>query len=79
MTERRERKRVKRAIVQPDNPGSDHDDDCIISQGKTTKKAKGRKGKKQALISGLALMHGFSATNIGKTRLTVSADISLEC
>jgi hypothetical protein len=78
MTERRERKRVKRAIVRPDNSESDHDGGSVISQGKTTKKAKGKKGMKQTLFSGLAFMHGFSATNVGKNRLTVSNNICLK-
>jgi hypothetical protein len=31
-----------------------------------------KRGKKHMEAAGLALLHGFSATNVGKNRLTVS-------
>ncbi|KAF8195974.1 hypothetical protein K438DRAFT_1826821 [Mycena galopus ATCC 62051] len=69
LAERRERKRVKRAIVQPQEPS---EPDTASSDG-NKKKKKGAKGKakKPKVPAGLALMHGFTATNVGKNRLTL--------
>lgn len=75
LTERRERKRARREIMKPTAPqppsetGVDEGDDERI----TLKKSKGKKTKAKApkMPAGLALMHGFSATNVGKHRLTV--------
>lgn len=39
---------------------------------KEYKKVARKKGKKHSGTAGLALLHGFSATNVGKNRLTVS-------
>jgi hypothetical protein len=36
------------------------------------KKVPCKKGKKRSGMEGLALLHGLSATNVGKNRLTVS-------
>lgn len=74
LAERRERRRAKKAIVdpKPDPPASNvysHDSD----DGK--KKSSGKRGKGLNIPAGLALMHGFSATNIGKNRLTVNAPL----
>jgi hypothetical protein len=68
LTERRERKRAKRAIVQPKELAVTEDND----DNKKTDKSK--KDKKSKIPAGFALMHGFSATNVGKNRLTVSYD-----
>ncbi|KAJ7904439.1 hypothetical protein B0H14DRAFT_2662872 [Mycena olivaceomarginata] len=55
LAERRERKRMKRAIVQPKEP----------SEPDTASR------KKPKVPAGLALMHGFTATNVGKNRITL--------
>ncbi|KAJ7744515.1 hypothetical protein DFH07DRAFT_834592 [Mycena maculata] len=69
LLERRERKRIKRAIVQPKEPS---ESDTASSNGKNKPKKKTKaKGKKTTVPSGFALMHGFSATNVGKNRLTL--------
>ncbi|KAG1892549.1 hypothetical protein F4604DRAFT_36200 [Suillus subluteus] len=75
LSERRERKRVKRDIVKPDTnialhispPASERED------GKVARK----RGKKHSGAAGLALLHGFSATNVGKNRLTLKPLASL--
>jgi hypothetical protein len=67
LTERRERKRAKRAIVHPKELEDDENENCSSVPEKKTKKAKQSK-----IPAGLALMHGFTATNVGKNRLTVS-------
>ncbi|KAJ7047443.1 hypothetical protein C8F04DRAFT_1058841 [Mycena alexandri] len=68
LLERRERKRVKRAIVQP-KEASEHD--TASSNGNPKSKRTKAKGKKPKVPSGFALMHGFTATNVGKNRLTL--------
>jgi hypothetical protein len=42
-----------------------------VSPDKSKQKTKVKKAKKQTLLGGLALLHGFTSTNIGKNRLTV--------
>jgi hypothetical protein len=69
LTERRERKRAKRAIVDPKELEDDENENSSPLPEKKTKKA-----KKSKIPAGLALMHGFTATNVGKNRLTVSSD-----
>ncbi|KAI0334789.1 hypothetical protein GY45DRAFT_1047398 [Cubamyces sp. BRFM 1775] len=78
LAERRERRRAKKAIVDPkikqvesdgDGDGDNHGDREQAKASKVSKK--GAKGKGLKMPAGLALMHGFSATNIGKNRLTV--------
>ncbi|KIM90715.1 hypothetical protein PILCRDRAFT_811175 [Piloderma croceum F 1598] len=66
LTERRERKRAKRAIVHPKELEDDENENCSPLPEKKTKKA-----KKSKIPAGLALMHGFIATNVGKNRLTL--------
>ena len=51
-----------------DSESSEEDD---LPPGKGTKRIN-KKGKGLNIPAGLALMHGFSAKNIGKNRLTVS-------
>lgn len=63
LEERREKKRIKRDIMQPERPKGQEDIDSPSKPN--SKKAK------QKLPAGLALMHGFTATNVGKNRLTV--------
>ena len=68
---RRERRRAKQAIVKPKevrNTDTDGDDDA--QETKSAKKPK-KKGKPVGLAASLALMHGFSAKNVGSNRLTV--------
>ncbi|KAG2146753.1 hypothetical protein DEU56DRAFT_786235 [Suillus clintonianus] len=74
LNERRERKRVKRDIVKPDiniavdsSPASKKEDKMVAR----------KKGKKHSGSAGLALLHGFSATNVGKNRLTLKPLASL--
>ncbi|KAG2077498.1 hypothetical protein BDR04DRAFT_1088546 [Suillus decipiens] len=77
LSERRERKRVKRDIVKPDtnvamhisSPASEGEDNNL----KIARKA----GKQRSGAAGLALLHGFSATNVGKNRLTLKPLASL--
>ena len=82
MDERRERRRKKKAIVDPpseraqDSEGDEASGDDH-STGRKKQKNKGKKGKALHIPAGLALMHGFSATNIGKNRLTVSIVLML--
>ena len=68
LAERRERKRIKKAIVQPNEcDGTDEENHTMSNR-------KGKKGKtktKPKVPAALALMHGFAATNVGKNRLTV--------
>jgi hypothetical protein len=70
LSERRARKRVKRAIVKPDTNIVVHVSPA--SSERDNKKVPRKKGKKHSGIEGLALLHGLSATNVGKNRLTVS-------
>ena len=70
MDQGKQRRKEKRDIVNPKKrKASPTDDD---SDGSTQKKRAGKKSKRQKVPVGLALMHGFSATNVGKSRLTVS-------
>ncbi|KAF7301326.1 hypothetical protein MIND_00697700 [Mycena indigotica] len=63
LEERRERKRAKRAIVKPAN-----DPENNQNKSKTDNKRQ-KKDKKSS--NAFALMHGFSAANVGKNRLTL--------
>ncbi|KAK0206487.1 hypothetical protein DFS33DRAFT_592979 [Desarmillaria ectypa] len=66
LKERRERRQAKRAVIrdkESDARSEISDKDPIGCKGK-------QKKKKNKMPPGLALMHGFSATNIGKNRLT---------
>ena len=47
----------------------ENEDDDVRLKGKGKKKRKNRDGN---FAAGLALMHGFAATNVGASRLTVS-------
>ncbi|KAF9055171.1 hypothetical protein BDZ89DRAFT_1055777 [Hymenopellis radicata] len=71
LAERRERKRTKRAIVNPVDKenGDDEEDDDISSKPKAKGKTR-LASKKDKVPPGLALMHGFAASNVGKNRLT---------
>jgi hypothetical protein len=80
LLERRERKRAKLAIIKPpeqptgteeteSEDGSEDSQSLGIKRG--SKKKERKKEKKTKVPAGLALMYGFSATNVGKNRLTV--------
>jgi hypothetical protein len=68
--ERRERKRVKRGIVKPGTNTAVHT--SPPASERENKKVARKGGKNHSGTAGLALLHGFSATNVGKNRLTVS-------
>ncbi|KAF9482469.1 hypothetical protein BDN70DRAFT_930001 [Pholiota conissans] len=60
LAERRQRKKTKKDIIKPD----------LMTM--TDKEQASKKREKQTKAhTGFALMHGFSATNVGKNRLTV--------
>ena len=74
LAERRERRRAKRAIVAPKVPtdaASDEEEGTTGVALQATKTTRGKKKKSTSLAAGLALMHGFTAKNIGRNRLTV--------
>ncbi|KAG1755778.1 hypothetical protein EDB19DRAFT_1662901 [Suillus lakei] len=77
LSERRERKRVKRDIVKPDTNIAVHISPPGANEMEDKKKVARKKGKKQSGSAGLALLHGFSATNVGKNRLTLKPLASL--
>ncbi|KAF7776220.1 hypothetical protein Agabi119p4_4613 [Agaricus bisporus var. burnettii] len=62
LQERREKKKARRDVMKPELQKKKQAD--IELQSKTKK-------KKQKLASGLALMYGFTASNVGQKRLTV--------
>jgi hypothetical protein len=70
LDERRERKRVKRDIVKPGTNTTVHISPPASERG--NKKVARKRGKHHLGTASLALLHGFSATNVGKNRLTVS-------
>ncbi|KAF8897464.1 hypothetical protein BD779DRAFT_378831 [Infundibulicybe gibba] len=64
LKDRRERKRIRKAITKPTDE---------VSADKMAETCRSRtqcKGKKERIPPGFALMYGFSATNVGKNRLT---------
>ncbi|KAJ8502441.1 hypothetical protein ONZ45_g11757 [Pleurotus djamor] len=78
LLERKERKRVKRAIMQPDSiPVEDSRGDK--SNKKPAKKAgkKEKKSQKEKLPPGFSLMYGLNAANIGANRITVKPPVSI--
>lgn len=59
-------------------PSEDEEEEDENERTVVTKQAKGKKkskGRTPKIPAGLALMHGFSATNVGKSRLTVRLDV----
>ena len=50
-------------------------DEANEESGDDIRHKKGSKRKKAKIPVGLALMHGFSATNVGKSRLTVRSRV----
>ncbi|KAI0939435.1 hypothetical protein AcV5_000857 [Taiwanofungus camphoratus] len=77
LAERRERRRVKRAIVEPRtnvDPNDYEDENQVCAQHI---KGQGKTKRRVSLSAGLALMHGFSAKNIGKNRLTHDPELGI--
>jgi hypothetical protein len=77
LAQRRARKRAKRDIINPDRKSTEQIHSAINDTdrevlSRPSKGNKDKKGKKAKLPAGLALLHGFSASNIGQKRLTVS-------
>ncbi|THG92694.1 hypothetical protein EW026_g8299, partial [Hermanssonia centrifuga] len=74
-SERRERRRSKKAIVEQERALFVSDDSELDGRVAAGEKSNGRqskgKGKNINLSAGLALMHGFSAENVGPNRLTL--------
>jgi hypothetical protein len=76
---RRERRRARKAIVDPKSVEEEEEDGEELrthratNRGDKGSKSKSKKNKTTALAEGLALMHGFSASNVGPGRLTVRA------
>ncbi|KAJ8086530.1 hypothetical protein PM082_005353 [Marasmius tenuissimus] len=71
LAERRTRKRAKREIVRPKSPV---DEQSEPRHGEKPRKPKGDGKSKRASSgpTGLALLHGFSAPNVCKNRLTLN-------
>jgi hypothetical protein len=65
LTERREGKRARKDIM------NSREDRAGTRGEKENKKDTKNEKKKHRIPAGLALMHGFSSTNVGKSRLTV--------
>jgi hypothetical protein len=75
LAERRQRKRVKRDIIKsPPNPDKENNDAGPKKANRKT--GKGAKTEKR-IQAGFALMHGLSATNVGRNRLTVCLNFLL--
>ena len=55
-----------------EDAGRESDENMDSAKKSEPLKKSKTKGKGAGLVAGLALMHGFSATNIGTKRLTVS-------
>ncbi|KAI0773957.1 hypothetical protein C8Q74DRAFT_1267560 [Fomes fomentarius] len=79
LAERRDRRRAKKAIfdsnpVPPDSESSGGSEHKSRSPSAKGARKKGKKDKALKLPAGMALMHGFSAQNIGRNRLTLQYD-----
>lgn len=85
MDERKERRKIKRAIVNPkeiyetekefndETSKPKKSDKRKLTSKRADKNEDDQSGKaKKKLPAGLALMHGFKASNVGKQRLTVT-------
>jgi hypothetical protein len=68
LTERREGKRARKDIM---NSREDRAGTRGEKENKKDTKNEPNEKKKHRIPAGLALMHGFSSTNVGKSRLTV--------
>lgn len=74
LTERRESKRARHDIM---NPRENRAGSRGEKENKKDRKNELNDKKKHRIPAGLALMHGFSSTNVGKTRLTVRENSSI--
>ncbi|KAF9263481.1 hypothetical protein L218DRAFT_959037 [Marasmius fiardii PR-910] len=74
LAERRTRKRAKREILRPQSHEASKSHEPDIKARKS--RSEGRRRGKCAVdgTPALALMHGFSASNVGKNRLTLKMD-----
>ncbi|KAI0069057.1 hypothetical protein BV25DRAFT_1817992 [Artomyces pyxidatus] len=79
LADRRERKRAKRTVTKAQDPASSDSepDGKEAKKKKRTKNAKSKKDSASKVPAGLALMHGFSSTNVGKNRLTIQPNATL--
>ncbi|KAF5331685.1 hypothetical protein D9611_007746 [Ephemerocybe angulata] len=80
MNARKERRRERREIVNPRKRRASvysNSEEESEEESRVQKKKKGSKGKQQKIPAGLALMHCFSATNVGKSRLTMDPSARL--
>ena len=68
LADRRKRRRANKTAVNPKQQDSESDSEQAAMDHIKSRK----KDRKTSLASGLALMHGFSAENLGRGRLTVS-------
>jgi hypothetical protein len=77
LAERRGRKRALRSITHPPME-PEQDDACNISDedGDGKVASQKRKKRKKVVAPAMALMHGFVATNVGQSRLTVRTSAS---
>ncbi|KZV75413.1 hypothetical protein PENSPDRAFT_647200 [Peniophora sp. CONT] len=85
LADRRERKRARREIVKPapvasssvDKENDAADDDMeedgphVLKLKKSNKGGKAKQPKAKKIPAGFALMHGFTAPNVGGNRLTI--------
>ncbi|EKM59650.1 uncharacterized protein PHACADRAFT_170238 [Phanerochaete carnosa HHB-10118-sp] len=75
LADRRERRRAKKAIIEPrrrsEEANNRENSSAARKRDKKDSKSSMTKSKVTNLAAGLALMHGFSATNIGRARLTL--------
>jgi hypothetical protein len=76
LTERRESKRARQNIMNPREDRAGTRGGPGKENKKDTKNELNEK-KKHRIPVGLALMHGFSSTNVGKSRLTVRKNSSM--
>ncbi|TFY80873.1 hypothetical protein EWM64_g3142 [Hericium alpestre] len=72
LAERREHKRLRRAVLKSRSESS-HSDNSEDSSAKKKRKKPNKKLPKATpkIPAGLALMHGFASTSVGKNRLTL--------
>lgn len=67
LNDRKERKRKRKDIMQPSVMNISEGD-----HGGTRQESQGGNRKKKVASTGMALMHGFVSTSVGKNRITVS-------
>ncbi|KAF9462571.1 hypothetical protein BDZ94DRAFT_709669 [Collybia nuda] len=78
LKERRERRQAKHVAINPVEPGVGSEPECEkTNKMKTEKGKKTRKKEKLKIPPALALMHGFSATNVRSGRLTINHSVGV--